>query len=166
MPPSRFRTRLKPPSGHSAPMALPPAPAPPRRSCSCPAQVTHPRRRQVANFRQIISRAVVALNGIPGQTPLELPRAPPCQAPLSPTSVPPCSTRHHVQLACPGCQPLHCIRSNAGLRCPRGRRPPPGSAPARSGFGRSTGITGLPPRAPRTPDSALKGRTAPSPRGV
>lgn len=59
----------------------------PRRSCSCPAQVTHPRRRQVANFRQIISRQLRRLTGSRADSVSSCrghhPRQPPLRPPQS-----------------------------------------------------------------------------------
>lgn len=75
----------------------------------------------------------------------------PRHAPLRPSCPP-----RHVQPSCPGCQPLHRIRSNAGLRCPRGRWPSPRSAPARSGFGSTIRIPNL-----GRPTGSLGGLPAP-----
>ena len=130
----------------------------PRRSCSCPAQVTHPRRRQVANFRQIISRQLRRLTGSradsvsscrghhPRQPPLRPPQSLPVQHATSswPAPVANLSTVSGATRAC-------------GVPGGEGHLPDPRllawdhwAASAR----------------PRTPDSTLKVRTAPSPRGV
>lgn len=132
---------------------------------------TPTRRRQVANFCQIFSLQLRRLTGL-GRTPefrvatRTTPATLPCTHPI-----PPCPPRH-VQLPRPGRQLLGRLRSNVGRRRPRGRRPTPGCAPARSGFGRSIrtlsrrSSTGSPAASagPRAPRSTRKPRSQP-PRG-
>lgn len=97
---------------------------------------TPTRRRQVANFCQIMSLPLRRLTGLgrtqefrvaTSATPATLPCAHP---------IPPCPPRH-VQLPRSGRQLLRRLRSNVGRWRPRGRRPTPGCPPARSGSGGS-----------------------------
>lgn len=135
------------------------------RSRPCPAQVTHPRRSQVANFCRVISRQLRRLTGsradsefrvATGTTPVKLPFAHPSPSlpntprpaglPRVPTSPP--YPEQRGPAVSPGAMATSRIR-----------------ACSQRIWTLDSGHWAASAR-PRTADSALKGRAAPSPRGV